>query len=350
MSGQPFHLRYVKEITGTFVVLAALIALLGLFLMAGAQRWFAPVEKITVMLPADGSHGLREDAEVQILGAVAGKVRRISIGTDGRMKARVHLDPDFLPFVRSDSRAIIRRKLALVPAVYLELTRGSGPPLPAKHPRLQAEAEKDLKTVATEILTQVEQATLPTFREYAQLAAELRDPQGPLQQLLQRLTRIAADLESGEGALPRLLRDPALAGELEGTLVGANATLGDLRRTLRSAEATSGKLAMMTDNVNRQLESLPQLLALTGEVLRDTRQVMEGLRQATDRLPEISRGIGREVDALPGLLLQATLTLEEIETLVLALQKHWLVRGYVEPAAPPGRIPPQRIPAAEGAP
>ena len=338
-------LRYVNEITGIFVVLCVLVALMALFFVSGAQRWFTRFETVRVLLPEDGSHGLREEAEVEILGTVAGKVQEISIDKNGRMFAKVILEPDFFPFVREDSRAVIRRKIGLVSDAYLELTRGSGKPLPRKNALMKASAEKDLMTAVTDVLARVEQSTLPSLQEYGRLAADLRDPEGPLQTLLARINRIAETLERGEGAIPRLLNDKTLMAELEKTLESTNATLTELQRTLRSAESASSRLAVMTDNVNQLLGSMPRLMTLTEEVLKDTKAVMGDLRKVTARLPDITKGLGGEKEALPGLLLQTRTTLEEIERLVLGLQRHWMVRGYIEPAAPSGRIPPGEIEA-----
>lgn len=336
-------LRYVNEITGIFVILCVLVALTALFFVAGAQRWFIRFEKVRVLLPEDGSHGLREGAEVEILGTVAGKVQEIAIDKNGRMFAKVVLEPDFFPFVREDSRALIRKKIGLLSDVYLELTRGDGKPLPRKNALMEATAEKDLMAVAADVLARVEKSTLPSIQEYGRLAADLRDPEGPLQKLLQRMNRIADTLEKGEGTIPRLLNDKAFMAEFEQTVAGTNAMLADLQRTLRSAESASQKLSGMTDNVNRVLGSMPRLMTLTEDVLRNTNAVMGDLRKTTERLPDITRSLGGETNALPGLLLQTRTTLEEIERLVLGLQRHWLVRGYIEPPSAPGRIPPEEI-------
>ncbi len=44
-----------------------------------------------------------------------------------------------------------------------------------------------------------------------------------------------------------------------------------------------------------------------------------------------------------GLLLQTQTALHEIERLTLGLQRHWLVRGYVEAEKRPVRIPYEEI-------
>ncbi len=345
-----YTFRYVNEVTGTFVILSLLAALTGLFFAAGAQRWFSPGEKLRVLLPVEGSHGLREGAEVKILGTVAGEVEKISIRKNGRMMAKLRIEKDFFQFVRTDSVALIRSELSLAGGTYLEISRGAGALPPRREKPLEASAEKDLKAVITEILDRVETETVPTLREFTLLAAALRAPEGQLQSLLRKAGRIAENLEQGKGVIPALLNDQSMMRDLAQTLQGANVALASLQEVLQSAATTSSKMGEMTGNLNRQLEAMAPLMPLAADVLRDTRVVMADLRQATSRLPELTLGLGEEGEALPGLLLQTTATLQEIERLVTGLQKHWLVRGYIEADGAPGRIPPESVDAARSGP
>lgn len=60
-------------------------------------------------------------------------------------------------------------------------------------------------------------------------------------------------------------------------------------------------------------------------------------------LPEITGKLGGEARDLPGTVLQAQKTMYEMELLVEALQRHWLVRKYVEPPTTAPRIAPGRL-------
>jgi ABC-type transporter Mla subunit MlaD len=329
-------LRYVNEATGTFVIISVLLALTGLFFIAGAQRWFSPEKQLLILLPEEGAHGLREEADVEILGTVAGQVRQIYINPQGRMVAELRLDPDFYQFVRSDSKVTIRHAISLVGGLFLEIGRGTGAELPIGTPVLIATAEKDLKTVITEILASVESATLPTLQEYTKLAVELRAPDGPIQTLLAKMNRIASNLEQGSGTLPMLLNDQALAKDILGTVDSLNATLDQLQNVLQTAEFTGSKLGKAADDFGQYLQPLPGLMKQTDEVLGN-------LKQASKHLPAMTRGVNEELTELPGLLLQTKSTLHQIERLTLGLQRHWMIRGYVEPETRPLRIPYEEI-------
>ncbi len=329
-------LRYVNSLTGTFVILGLLLTVIGLFFVAGAQRWFSPNKQLQILLPEEGAHGLREEADVEILGTIAGQVQRIYIDQQERMVAELSIEPGFYQFVRRDSKVIIRHTISLVGGIFMEITRGKGAELPADQPVLIATTEKDIKTVLTEILASVESATLPTLQEYTKLAAELRDPQGPVQTLLSKANRIATTLEQGDGTLPMLLNDQTLAKNLFGTMLKLKASLDQLQNVLQIAQETGSKLGAAADVFDKHLQPLSGLMQQTG-------QILQNLQQASEPLPQASQNLSLELNALPGLLLQTQTTLQEIERLTVAMQRHWLVRDYVEGEERPLRIPVEEI-------
>ena len=54
------------------------------------------------------------------------------------------------------------------------------------------------------------------------------------------------------------------------------------------------------------------------------------LHRASTNLPAISDAIGAEAKDLPGLVLQTQTSMRELERLIEAMQRHWLLRKYVD--------------------
>ena len=59
--------------------------------------------------------------------------------------------------------------------------------------------------------------------------------------------------------------------------------------------------------------------------------------------PGIMGRLEGEMQTLPGLIMQTEETLRQIEKLVIGMQKHWLLREYVEQQTPMTRIPSAQI-------
>ena len=335
-----FKFRYVNQLIGTFVILVVILAVISVFVAARSQKWFEQNYKLRVLLPESGSHGLRNGSEVLLLGAIAGQVMEIIINKNDRMEAQLSIRADFFRFVRDDSLAIIRTKFGLVAQdVYLEISRGVGAMLPQKKAIIPCKVEKSILTTVEQTLARLENATLPAIEEYRGLAVDLRDPGSPLQLVLDRLNRISESLEAGEGIAAKLLTDKSLAIDIEKILTGVNLTLNELTSVLRDARNTSGKIANVADNVSEQLAAMPRIASMTQRVLHETEVVLQDIHKTMDRFPGIMGRLEGEMQTLPGLIMQTGETLRQIEKLVVGMQKHWMLREYVEQQTPVTRIP-----------
>ena len=335
-----FKFRYGNQLIGTVLILVVILAVISVFVAARSQKWFERNYKLRVLLPESGSHGLRNGSEVLLLGAIAGQVMEITINRNDRMEAQLSIRADFFRFVRDDSVGIIRKKFGLVAQdVYLEISRGTGALLPQKKAIIPCKIEKSIFTTIEQTLARLENATLPAIDEYRELAVDLRDPDRPLQSVLENLNRISESLQAGEGIAAKLLTDKSLAADIEKTLTGLNSTLNELTVVLKDARITSGKIAEAADNVSEQLAAMPRIAALTENVFRKTEVVLQDIHKTMDRFPGIISRLEGEMQTMPDLIIQTEETLRQIEKLVIGMQKHWLLREYVEQQTPVTRIP-----------
>ncbi|MFH0952711.1 MAG: MlaD family protein [Verrucomicrobiota bacterium] len=297
---KPFKFRYVNEIAGGFVLLILVLLIVGVVLAGHAQRWFEPVHRLGLAFPPEGSLDLQKGSEVRILGAQVGTVDAITVAEDGTMAGRITIRGNFLRFVRTDSQALVKKKFALAGDAYLEITKGTGEQV-SEGAVLACRKDTELVETIQQVVNQVREATLPAIEqarkaveEYTNLASDLRNPEGNLQQLIGHLNQIALGLEKGEGTAGQLLRDPALANELKDITGKINDSLTEVKKILDDVEQTTG----------------------------------------------LVRG---EVEDLPGTMLQTRETMYEAEKLIAAIQKHWLLRGYVEQVEPSTLIPPAAV-------
>ncbi|OQA27768.1 MAG: hypothetical protein BWY59_01003 [Verrucomicrobia bacterium ADurb.Bin345] len=252
------------------------------------------------MFPEEGSFDLQRGAEVRILGALVGSLEEISVAEEGEMSGVIRIRGNFIRFVRTDSRAIAKKKFGLAGDAYLEITKGSGPPLP-EDAVMKVEKDTEITEMIQEVIERVEEVALPAIKqvqkaleEYTNLAVDLRDKEGNLQQLLAHLSRLAEGLEKGEGTAGQLLRDPSLAEELRAIAAKVDESLAEVTKILEDVRASTG-------------------------VVKD------------------------EMQDVPGLVLQTRETMRETEKLVEAVQRHWLLRKYVEGGTPSTLISPAAV-------
>jgi len=126
---------------------------------------------------------------------------------------------------------------------------------------------------------------------------DLDESQQHLDQIIVRLENMAAGVEAAKGTVGKLITDPALADEAQNLLARANETMSQLQG------------------------------------------VVTNLNVAAARLPDITGAVADEAKDLPGLVRQTQTSMRELERLVEALQRHWLLRKYVNQTNPPPSHP-----------
>jgi hypothetical protein len=139
---------------------------------------------------------------------------------------------------------------------------------------------------------------------WTKLGADLGESRQRLDQLAVRLDKIAAGVEAGKGTAGKLITDTALADDASNLLARVNATLSEFQ--------------IVATNLNLAVDNI---------------------RTGTARLPEIADVAASEARELPGLVLQTRSSMIELERLMEALQREWLIRGYVNHTNPAPILP-----------
>jgi phospholipid/cholesterol/gamma-HCH transport system substrate-binding protein len=308
-----FKFRRVKEITGTFV-LAIILALIAAVVWTGhSQRWFKSNVTLRISLPETGAAGIRQGSEVYFLGTRVGSVSDILVDTAGHMEAETSIRRDFFRFIRADSSAAVKKKFGVAGDSFFELTRGTGNPLPERDASIvcgeqfQSAMEAAIEEIHHEAVAVLKKSSAG-MDTWIALGTNLITTRDRVDQLLARADKIAADLQEGKGTAGKLLSDASVADELKTLMVQANRSMESFQATLKNLQNASGNLQIASTN-----------------------------------LPAISDALSQEAQDLPGLVFQTQTSMRELERLLEAMQKHWLLRRYVnhtKPAPAPSQASP----------
>jgi phospholipid/cholesterol/gamma-HCH transport system substrate-binding protein len=300
-----FKFRRVHEITGAFVLIVIGLLVATVVWIGHSQRWFRSNISLGIILPETGAAGIRQGSEVYFLGTRVGSVYDVIVDTTGRMEARATIRRDFFRFVRADSSAVVKKKFGVAGDSFFEITRGQGAPLSEKNAsivcneQIQSALESAIEDIRSETLL-VLKKTSAGLDTWTQLGADLRETRQHLDEVAVRLESITAGVEQGKGTVGKLLTDATLADEATNFLGQANQSMSELRG-----------------------------------VVTNLSTAVKNAQTATERLPEITDAAANEAKDLPGLVQQTQTSMRELERLIEAMQRHWLVRKYVNRTNPP---------------
>jgi len=314
-----FKFRHVNEITGVFVILVVVVLIATIVWIARSQRWFRGTVTLRIVLPEAGAAGIRQGSEVYFLGTAVGTVSDAIVDAAGRMEAWTSIRSDFFRFVCEDSSAVVKKKFGVAGDAYFEITRGQGQPLPKKDASIIC---KELPGTMETAIEEVRSAVLPILEKisvgvdtwttlgeklssgadaWTRLGTNLGESRQHLDQLIGRLDGIVAGVEQGKGIAGKLLTDPALADDLKTILDKGNVSMDQLQGILKDVQL------------------------------------------AGNNLSAVSEALAIEAKDLPGLVLQTQQTLHELERLIEGIERHWLIRNYIEQRHPNTRIPPSEV-------
>ena len=210
-----------------FVVALSLLAYYTLFLTGG--NWFSDPIVMEVYFPE--AKGLREGAEVQLLGTKVGRVKDLTIDIsqpeDKRVHALLHLDQKIELL---EGAAITIRETSLLGGRHVDISPGrpGGKPL-----KISAE---------TPLYGKVYKNPIDSFGDLGVLIAENRES---IRDFLANLDVISTNLSEGKGTVGRLLMDEELAGDVKTGVADAKTLLAnakDASEQLKNGQGLLGAL------------------------------------------------------------------------------------------------------------
>jgi phospholipid/cholesterol/gamma-HCH transport system substrate-binding protein len=320
------RLRHTDEWIGLLVIFAVAL-FVGAALDVGVLRnWFRPTATLRIILPATGVGGLAPGAEVEILGIQMGNVRRVVVQPNQQMYAEAAMDQQAEPFIRRDSKAVIRRRFGIAGDAYIDITRGQGVTMDWRYAVIDATTERAPTETVSALIDEARSKVFPILEDTQATVAALRVT--------------AERIEKGQGTVGHLMANDTLAVDTERTISSLQDQIAKLGGLLDQLNAAARNVNDLSAKAAADKEGVPQLLRRVNAILASLNSVMRDLAQATPHLPQIARHADAATADLPPLLTQIQLTVAELEKLVVQLRGNWLIGG--SPPAPEQR----RLPAS----
>ncbi|CAO3416001.1 MlaD family protein [Azospirillum argentinense] len=304
--------RQTSRRVGLLVLVAGALFVAGVLQAGLLERLLNPSVTLRVVLPVDGLAGLTRGSGVQVLGTDAGRVEEIVIDPNASFYAVVRIEHAMQPFIRSDSRVLIRKQFGIAGASFLDISRGAGAPLDWDYAVLEATTERaatdDLGRLVQDLSARVIPLLDKTDRAVTALAA------------------LAERLERGEGTVGRLLANDTVALGLEEAARMAPQSIGHADAALIAATDLLRELMTAARMVPPSIDHVDALLVSADRLLQNLHRLTPQLRSLVGRADSATAEV-------PMFIAQAQATMTELEKLLVTLQSHWLIGNGGAPQA-----------------
>jgi phospholipid/cholesterol/gamma-HCH transport system substrate-binding protein len=359
MPAKPFKFRHVNEIAGAFAVTVVLL-LLGLVFISGhLQGWFERKRIVQVVLPENGTFGVRQGSEVRILGARAGTVKSVELRhrTTGKPAGIRDIDPKELQlvavlelrgaytvFVGKESKVFLKTGLGGLGAAYLEVSRGDTPD-PQRTVLEMADLSANMQKDMTDVVSEIRDAMVPainqiqaTSAQIEVLAETLSNPDKDFQLAMTGVRKLVDEVNKGESVAGVLLRDERTGADIREALAKFREASTSFSAVMSSVEKGEGAAGMLlTDKAAQQ--------QLT-DTLANVARASEAANKAVALLTEVAESLPDTVNATDAAIADYATVADsldeasrEYEIVAEALQRHWLLRKFVRREENPVAVP-----------
>jgi phospholipid/cholesterol/gamma-HCH transport system substrate-binding protein len=312
------RLRNTDEFVGLLVLIAVFLLLAAILEAGFLGRWFQPTSTLRILLPATGAGGLARGGDIEILGTIAGKIRRIVINPKTGMYALAEISDDARDLIPRDSKALIRRQFGIAGAAYIQINPGSGPAMDWGYAVIDAALERAPTDSISALIDETREKVFPILNDTGRATHALAE-------MLERANR-------GEGSIGRVMTDDTAIRGAEVAIAGADDAIKTLGRLLARLDDAAIEIAGLAKSARDGKTGVPALFHRADQLLADLHPVVRDFGTAATRAPAISRNMEDTSSNLPALLLQTQATAGQLEKLLIQLRGHWLLGGGAAPA------------------
>jgi phospholipid/cholesterol/gamma-HCH transport system substrate-binding protein len=241
--------------------------------------------------------GVSTETRVRISGIEAGTVRRIALMPDNRFKIVLGIYKEYKNLVRADSRASISKQ-ALIGDSVIEISPGSPEqPLLADGGVIEAQETMSLDEIIALVHPMLEKVNFSIDRIAAVLSAV---PEDSIRSTLQDTATVAARLRQGGGTAGSLLYDEGMKDDLVASLRALQETLGITSEIARNSRGMMEQLREAADILHRQMQEIPEMTMKTQDLLDRTRNTVDAIGHTwpvSTKMPPADTAKGPEVMA-----------------------------------------------------
>lgn len=294
---------------GIFIFLGLMVLVAGIYYMGTTRQLFE--DQITISAVFNNVEGLQKGNDVWFSGIKVGTVKELSLESDSLVRAKLAITENAAQFIKKDSYASIESQ-GLVGSKVVALSPGSpstssieeGSELRAKDPvamegilrKVEETAEQasnltiNLKQISESVqsgegaLGKLIYDTLLVHRMEQSMALIQQSSQN-VTQLTGEINKVARNLNEGDGLASRLISDEEWSREV-------GATIDSLKRTSTAMAKAGRDLQAFMEKLNKEKGTLQRLLQ-DSTMARDLHKAIINVKQGTEDLDEVMKTVNR---------------------------------------------------------
>lgn len=306
--------------TGIMVVIAVLgVALVMAFIGLEKDLFSA---KYRVYFISESGSGFIEGMPVKLSGFRIGRVKKIELTEDARVRVVAEINRKYERWIRDDSVARLSKE-GLIGDSYVEVTAGSA----ERRMLANNDAIPYVKEGGMEEL--VEKAK-PVLNEITEIIHYVNDPEGDIKVMLSNLKDLSIEARETRKAVDSTLKD---AGK---SIRDADRLVLDMNDRTKVLIENADRTISRLDPVITRIE---EITGKAGTAMDKLPETMEKVDRIADNMKLLTDALAKETPRIREILVNADETLRESKEMVKGVRESWPVRLMIPPVKGPELVP-----------
>jgi phospholipid/cholesterol/gamma-HCH transport system substrate-binding protein len=283
----PFRLRYTDQIVAGFLLATATIVVLAVLLVVRSQDLFK--RRVAYWTTFADGGGIKADTPVKIAGIEVGKVKRVELTDDNKVKVQFEILEDYTNRLTLDDgvdclkdpephpRCGARVTMSVPAGIGAFLPTGGGLTISVgnmKNPPIEADGfvKSEKQEGFAEFLDRLQKEDVvknaqEIVAQIATLLQKINDAEGPIWKSIENVEAVTTRAREGKGVVGEALTDDSRMQRQ------VQAAIDSLNRSLENVEKSSSDVAVVTDEVRQQTPELREFVANLEKFSQDAKEV-----------------------------------------------------------------------------
>jgi phospholipid/cholesterol/gamma-HCH transport system substrate-binding protein len=309
----------VEKITGAFVLLTLFVVLFTVAMVGRGKNWFR--KHVTYYTTFQEGYNLISGSRVKLFGTDIGKVTDVVLTADNKVRIEIKVLAAYASRIRTDSVAVVESP-TFIGSEYIAILPGGKGVLIEPQSEIPTREKKKFADYLEEYELEKKLNQIgDIIADLSKITSQLRESEGPLIGTMTNIQSVTRTLKAGEGTLGKMIQSDELYQKLKNELENLDDVLTSLSNSGSNFEQISGNIKKMSQNLESATRNAPEMAGNLEEILDRMLRISVLLEEAMTDVPEISR--------------QAREGMREVNRLLDAVQKNFLIAPNLPPPPRP---------------
>lgn len=279
-------------------------------------------KKYALHFISESGSGFMEGMPVKLSGFKIGRIKKIELTEDARVRITAQLNKKYERWVKGDSVARLSKE-GLIGDSYIEITVGSpSERLLNDGDRIAFEKGGGVEDLISEVK--------PVILEVKEIIHYVNNPDGDLKQAISNFKGLMAELQQTRKTLDATIKSAnSLVLDVHGR---SGPAFDSVQKITKDLEKVAGRIDPIMTKVDNIASSTELVASRLPFALEKTEKIMENIKDITDPL-------AKEGPRFRNILMDTEGLVSESRTVLKGVKESWPVKLMVPPAVKPGLVP-----------